>query len=245
MPIQPAIRRLLLNAGWYVQRRKNLPSGIDWALDFQRRVKGLSPTMIFDVGANVGQTTSWLRSEFPLATIHAFEPIPSTFKTLSHNVRTLANVELHQIACGAETRSTQVQAIPNNLQNSLTTGIFDDHPDAQPVDVEVRTIDGICTDLKIDRIDILKMDTEGYDLAVIDGATEMIRSGRVSAVVSEVTFDSEDSLHTSFYDAANKLGEMKLIACGLYETETLFRTGDGGSYCNALVVHRELLEKCS
>jgi FkbM family methyltransferase len=51
--------------------------------------------------------------------------------------------------------------------------------------VSVRTIDDFCAEQAIAEIDLLKIDTEGYDLQVLEGARSLLTRGRVRFVYSE------------------------------------------------------------
>ena len=235
------LKKLIAAAGWSVKLTKNLPTGIDWGLDLKRMVPGCRSATIFDVGANIGQTTKWLRGTFPSATIHAFEPIPATFKTLTESTESLRNVNCHSFALGAEVGVMEIAAVPNETRNSLATGIFEGHPKSQRVGITIKTIDTFCKDIGVTHIDILKTDTEGFDMSVMEGASGMLGDKRVSAVVSEITFDSKNSLQTQFYDLFAMLSKYGFLPCGFYETETLYRIGAAGSFCNAMFVRQDLL----
>jgi len=241
MTIKQSIKHMISAAGWSVKRTRNLPTGIDLGLDLKRMVLECQPSIIFDVGANIGQTSTWLHDYFPSSTIHAFEPVPETYKNLVKTTRHLQNIECHQFALGSKPSRMNISAIPNEERNSLVTGIFDDHPESQQVTIEVQTADIFCKEHNIDKIDILKTDTEGFDVAVIEGAAELLSNQCVSAVISEITFDSSDSLHSSFHELFAILGRYGFLPCGFYETERLFRNSTDGTYCNALFVRQDLL----
>lgn len=100
------LRNLIKNAiaqtGIYYCKRQYLPMGIDWHQDIKRSLERAgeprSIQNILDVGANVGQTTIELRKAFPCGTIHAFEPVGSTFRELLQNVGRMPKVHCHQLA---------------------------------------------------------------------------------------------------------------------------------------------------
>jgi hypothetical protein len=54
--------------------------------------------------------------------------------------------------------------------------------------VEVKTIDSVVEEHGIERIDLLKIDTQGYDLEVLRGGTEALRSGVIGNVLVELNF---------------------------------------------------------
>jgi hypothetical protein len=83
--------------------------------------------------------------------------------------------------------------------------------------ITVDTIDSFCSENGIEHIDILKTDTEGYDIEVLRGAEGMLKRGRVSLVVAECTFDSADTRHTSFFALHEVLAARGFLFFGLYE----------------------------
>ena len=56
---------------------------------------------------------------------------------------------------------------------------------AQANEVKVITLDDFCSDKGIERISVLKIDTEGHDLAVLKGATGLLKRGAVDFVIFE------------------------------------------------------------
>src|SRR5262245_4360088 len=86
--------------GYAVHRLRDPLSDIRTALS-----PNTSP-IIFDVGANIGQTIRGLRAAFPSSIIHAFEPSVEVFRELQTNVTGVKNVHLNNFAIGArpETR---------------------------------------------------------------------------------------------------------------------------------------------
>lgn len=65
-------------------------------------VKSKAP-ILFDVGANVGQTINNFRRHFKESTIHAFEPSPSTFQTLCDLTLEMGGLHLANAGLGAGT----------------------------------------------------------------------------------------------------------------------------------------------
>ncbi len=241
--MKAAIKRILLKFGWSVRRSNRTPAGIDWPLDIKRWIPDLEAGAFFDVGANVGQTALCIHERFPTAVIHSFEPIPETFETLTRRMSRISNVRCNKFAMGAEEKNLKIRVVPNHVMNSLETGLLDNHPDAKEVVVEVKTVDQYCIDNSISKIDILKTDTEGYDLEVLKGASNMLKRGKISGVLSEVTFDEENSCQSQFSDILEYLSEYNFLPCGFYETHYLMRTSDFGSFCNALFVRRDVLPR--
>lgn len=64
--------------------------------------------------------------------------------------------------------------------------------------VSVDTVDGICDRHHISRIDFLKIDTEGSDMAVLEGAAGLVREQRIVIIQVEASMNSRNSHHVAF-----------------------------------------------
>ena len=146
---------------------------------------------VFDVGANVGVVPRRLAREHPAATIHAFEPVPDTFATLERNIQGISNIRAHRLALGPRVATHTMHLYEDPCLNTFV----DDAPyvaafktTAQSsATVDVTTLDAFCDSQAIDAVDLLKIDTEGFELDVLNGGAEMFSKRRVTFVVCEFT----------------------------------------------------------
>ena len=190
--MKDAIKHALQRAGIYYAKRQYMPVGIDWLWDIERIVRGRPVQTVFDVGANIGQTTQVIKARFPAAAVHAFEPVSSTYQTLERNVRPFHGVTCHRLALSDRPGMAAMTADANSPLNRLVEA----RPNPGSVEqVETDTLDRFCLAHRVERIDILKVDAEGADLKVLQGAGRMLREGRVSFVFAEVGFDPADAGH--------------------------------------------------
>ena len=194
--MKEVIKDALTRAGIYYAKRQYMPCGIDWLWDVDRIVRGRPTQTVFDVGANIGQTTRMIKARFPSAGVHAFEPVSSTYQTLERNVRPLDGVACHRLALSDRVGVAAMTSDANSPLNRLVEARPGQGPaDAGTEQVETDTIDRFCHERQIERIDILKVDAEGADLKVLQGAERMLREGRVSFVFAEVGFNPADPGH--------------------------------------------------
>jgi len=143
--------------------------------------------VVFDVGANTGQTIDWLLSYFPSSHIHAFEPTTSTFTELTEHWRNRPNVYLNNVALGSELGRKQFFENSHSVMNSfLPLGPQGWGDVVSTPQVELTTIDHYCAARGITRIDLLKSDTQGFELEVLKGARSMLRHTRL--VYMEMNF---------------------------------------------------------
>jgi FkbM family methyltransferase len=155
------------------------------------------PLVVVDVGANEGQTARRVLTEFPRATVHCFEPAPETFKLLERNLGAEARVRLEQVACGGSVGSVDFHVTGNHWCSSvlapsdLGKRFYGDwYQTRQVVKVPMTTLDAWMTQRGVSRVDVLKVDAQGYDLEVLRGATRMLASG-VKAINCECQFAPE------------------------------------------------------
>jgi len=166
--------------------------GIDPMRDMLRltRLSGLSSRpVVFDVGANIGDTVREFSFVFGNPLIHAFEPSPKTFQTLKANTSYIPAITLNNVGLGSSRNELSFHESEKSDMNSFLAPAKDCWVEQQSVQkLPVRTVDDYCLEHSIDRIDVLKSDTQGYDLEVLRGAERMLTSGRIRLVYLEIIF---------------------------------------------------------
>jgi FkbM family methyltransferase len=164
-------------------------------LDIRRSDPEFQPDCIFDIGANVGQTVQGLRRAWPDVQIHAFEPVGSTFAKLSQNVAGDARVRPYRLAFGSRPGTAQMLARPLGVMNRI---ISTPGPVGPTEQVEVVAGDSFCAAHGIDRIGLLKIDTEGHDLEVLAGFRDMLAGRRIDYVEVECAVAPTNVMHVPF-----------------------------------------------
>lgn len=193
--------------------------------------------IIFDVGANIGQTAKLFRASFPGADIFCFEPFHKNFETLKENLSRQPRTRSFQIALGdfSGVKEVLVDNIPGSQYNSLAPGRqFQLQGSSFTVErVKCMKGDDFCKIHHISKIDILKTDTEGFDLAVLTGFAEMLSSKRIAAICIEVGFLSDTS-HTPLRNVTDVLADYGYGLAGFYES--IYSCRGALEYTNALFV---------
>lgn len=119
--------------------------------------------VILDIGANVGAFAIFALQKWPTATIHCYEPNPTTFQYLQHNLKTIfptRNATPYNVAIGNPKNTKLYLGKHNCGECSLY------HQDEQIEDhVIVKTI----PPKELPPADILKIDTEGSELDILKG----------------------------------------------------------------------------
>ncbi|MGQ3170136.1 MAG: FkbM family methyltransferase [Methylophilus sp.] len=142
--------------------------------------------IIFDVGANVGNYSKILRSYNLKARIYAFEPHPVTFQRLKENTGSL-NIQTNNVAVGALAGSLKLYDYANedgSSHASLYKAVIEEIHKAKSTEynIDVITLDDFCHQAGIDKIDLLKIDTEGHELEVLKGCERLLKVGKVDLI---------------------------------------------------------------
>lgn len=146
------------------------------------------PTVL-DVGANVGQTIELFRESFPAAHIHSFEPSPRTYRQLEGRHRSTPDVKLWNCGVGAADGKLPFhENTVSDMSSFLAPGSEAWGQVEGTTEVDVVTLDGFCARNGIETIDVLKSDTQGYELEVIKGAERLLEERRIRLILCEVNF---------------------------------------------------------
>lgn len=186
----------------------------------------LGPKAVFvDVGANEGEYSAALRRLCPEARVLAFEPHPATAARLQ--MRLGATVEVRALAVGAAPGRATLwdHARQSGTSHaSLLSGVIEHHHRsiAAGLEVGVTSLDVFCDENGVPRIDHLKLDVEGGELACLRGASRLIAGGRIGTVQFEFNAMNTTS-RTFFHDFAEALPGFRfyrLLPHGLMELPT-------------------------
>ncbi len=135
---------------------------------------------VIDIGAYVGMY-SIKASQFVGATgkVLAVEPLPSNQTYLKTNVKDCPNIRIAKLALSNYEGTGKIYSSPSTAAHSMTyvTGEF--------VKVKVTTLDKLVKAFGLQRVDYIKMDAEGSDLDILEGAIEVLhRHSPVLAIAS-------------------------------------------------------------
>ncbi len=181
------------------------------AFAFQKQKAGNSSKIIFDVGANKGLVTKQYLELFDKAKIYAFEPIPEMIEIFNSLHEGNKNVKLFQKALSNELGTAifnlNKSADTSSLLKSTKIGA---NSDAQcktisTFKVETDTIDNFCRLEKIPYIDILKLDVQGAEFFILQGAKEMLKNKKIGIIYSEVYFKEQYVNQPLFFDISKLL----------------------------------------
>jgi FkbM family methyltransferase len=147
--------------------------------------------LVLDVGANTGQFAGELREFGYDGRILSFEPLASAYAQLCSNAKGDPNWTIaDRTAIGAEAGSAEIHVSAANASSSILD-MLPSHSKAAPESIYVGTekvpinrLDDLHAPSPADRV-LLKIDVQGYERQVLEGATRILGSCR--AVISEMS----------------------------------------------------------
>lgn len=194
-----------------------------------------SNPIIFDVGANQGQTILKIKSLFPDSDLHSFEPSKICFKELIKKFGDNKKLTLNNFAIGAEQGSLEFNEYYWSALNSFLKRTFTKSGIIDTYFVNIVAVDDYCRENQIPYIHLLKTDTEGFELNVLKGASKMMNANKVQFVFVEVFFYENYIGQSSFGDIYNFLLEKGFNLVRFYDFEY---TNDGyASRTDALFIN--------
>ncbi len=189
------IKRLLKNAlntlGYSIN--KNTSGGSNPFLDQKKLIGDVKDAIVFDVGAHHGESALLYNSLFNNGNIFSFEPFKESYKVLCNKVNKYDNIFTFNLALGNTIGNVNF----HSNRFSATNSILPTHPDAsqswgnsletiKEVKVEISTIDNFIERNDIKKIDILKIDTQGTEYDVIEGALQSIQQNKIRLIYLEI-----------------------------------------------------------
>jgi FkbM family methyltransferase len=189
-----------------------MPRGISLEVDLARLFEQRTNLTFFDVGANVGQTSLRLAKAFPTARIEAIEPVASTFEQLAEAIRGRGRIRAHCLALGERIGEARMTVCEESTWNR----IVDRGDGGQQQAVAMTRLDAFCEQQGVAAIDLLKIDAEGYELPILQGAAGLLGNRRVGAVYCEVNF-RRDGGHGDYFAIEDYLRAFALTTFAFYD----------------------------
>lgn len=161
-----------------------------------------------DVGANVGEWTEFLvqkSKELNLREVtfgHLFELSPSTFETLKTKFAQYENLQINQLGLSNKDQDIEYTDFGSGSGvNTLHIGKqFHSMPSKRSFSKVIKG-DSYLHSNPIERIDLLKIDVEGYEYQVLEGFTPQLESGMIKVIQFEYGYMTAAAGHllSDFY----------------------------------------------
>ena len=213
-----------------LRRKTSLNSPSQSAFNAQKKLlSSIESPIIFDVGANIGQTTKIYRTIFPAAKIFAFEPYNESFEQLKLKYDEEENTQVFRLALGSTSGHQTFHVNPSSPTNSLLA--TDGHgpkvwgegllETVDTVQVDVVRLDDFLRNIDVDRIDLMKLDVQGAEHLVLEGAIDALRENRISVIFTEIITMPTYVGQISFHEMLRKFDDHNFDLYNIYNLSTV------------------------
>ena len=162
------------------------------------------PIIVFDVGAHYGETIRLFSKKLKIDKIYSFEASPQNFQVLKRKItkNLLDKVEIYNLGLGDKTSKSYI----NQAIESSSSTINEINQDSKylkkklqilniknkdvfyhKIPIHISTLDLFIEKHNIKNIDLLKIDTEGFEFNILKGATKYIQ--RINLIYFEHHYD--------------------------------------------------------
>lgn len=160
--------------------------------------------LVIDIGANIGLYTLFLsRFVGEQGCVYSIEPVPITFKLLSHNVKKLRLNNVKLFDCGiSDKNGSAIMEVPEYIsggENFYQAHLVDNatkHTSLRQFEVNLKTLDSLLFN-STKKVNFIKIDTEGYEYQVVKGSKLIISKAKPACLI-EVSDDPEDEMSNAF-----------------------------------------------
>jgi len=179
----------------------------------------LRPEMtVYDVGANVGFiTVIAARLVGEKGSVCGFEPVPMLADQATHNasLNQFQQVSIHRVALSDQDGEAVFQVSKNLTMGKLVSRDSHEPDAANELAVRKRKLDTLIATEGLPEPDLVKIDVEGAEAAVLDGAAEVLRRARPALLIE---------LHSTNQEVARRLERLSFVG-RLLGTRESVRTG--------------------
>ena len=191
---------------------------------------------IWDVGANQGQFAFMANTVWPTVPIYSFEPDPDSFEKLSANFKKFNILGKPYLSALSDKKEVKkLMRYGANVNNSF---LVRNEETVSSVDVACTTLDLMGDSMPSMRTAYLKLDVQGFELAVLAGAKEFLKKCKYVQV--EVSFSPAYAGGATSYEVMSAMNSCdfecieildllrnKTSANEIIEADLLFRRNSG------------------
>lgn len=178
---------------------------------FETWLRGLGIETVLDAGAHTGEFASAIKTLLPRARVYAFEPQPDCHRKLTRRLRRMGGCEAFCLALGDRSgEATLLRSGFSKASSLLSMGelhrkAFPWTAETRPVQVPVARLDELGERLELRPKVLLKLDVQGYELALLQGAEGLL--GQIDHVLVEVSLEPLYDGEASFAEIHGFLSE--------------------------------------
>lgn len=164
--------------------------------------------IIFDVGAHEGESIDRFKNLFQNPIIHSFEPQSKIFEKLMNKKKNDKDLVLNNFALGSKEENQEIFVNSNTAASSYLNidnkdKFFKSLKTIQKEQTRIDTFDNYFNKIKVNYIDLVKIDVQGLEEEVLKGAHKSLN--KVLLIEIEIIFVNLYEKHSSFYQIENIL----------------------------------------
>ena len=148
------------------------------------------PSTIIDIGGHVGSTARYFAHSYPKAGIVSFEPHPITFQYLQHNAKPYAG-RIAPVNAGLGNTQTELELFEGQYSSMQASTIKNEENKDQSVKIFILEAKDAMAKAGVEKIDILKIDTEGMEIPIF----QALQTFLPSTDVIYLEYHSEEDRH--------------------------------------------------
>jgi len=241
------LRRWVGTMGYDLVNRKTF--GIDIMRDIVTLLQERKKYTVFDIGANKGDTSIEVAMSLANADIYSIEPDPATCKILKERTGAYPNIHVFNVGFGNENENRTLHVNKNSGGNSfleVSPSINAYEGDwtvpVGTVNASIRTLDSFCTEHHIEAIDLVKIDTQGYEMLILNGGKQVIHASKTRLIYIEVLFVELYKKQSFFADIFTELEQRGFKLIGFYNRFYDQKKPHHLLWCDALFGSATLME---
>jgi FkbM family methyltransferase len=180
--------------------------------------------LVMDVGANVGAAAVFFSLAYPDATIHAFEPADRPYRVLKANTEARPNVRAHDF--GLYSTDTEVPLYSGIYDSAMSSVVKGEGTGDERELITLRSVRDWLDEHSIATVDVLKIDTEGCEVPLLEALGDLLPSVRVIHLEYHSDDDRKEfdrllgDTHLLMHgQMLVHLGEVTYVAKDAYESE--------------------------
>jgi FkbM family methyltransferase len=153
-----------------------------------RALSTVDSPVVLDIGANIGTFATWVARFLSTKNgkVYCFEPQRQVFQMLCGNmaINNIFNVYAHELALGNEEKFIEIDEVDYETQGSFAafsvadidlSNTYKSIPTIKQR-IKMTTVDKFVMDYQLEKVDYIKVDAEGLDIEVLDGAKKTIET---------------------------------------------------------------------
>lgn len=186
-------------------------------------------SVVIDAGANIGTFSILANHLAPNGKVYSFEPVKYTFELLRKNTVNYKNVSSYNYGLGDKESEKKIFVYKdttggNVLEDSevVEQRIREDFSGSEKI--RITTIDKFVKENNINKVDFIKIDTEGYEARIIEGARETIKRFKPIMAMSAYHNDNDKELLPRIVKSIDQNYKYKLE--NIFEEDFIFYIDD-------------------